>query len=115
MNRRIKRNYRKKSKIKETVYAHIRNNGKEYTIVSIIFIIGIIIGVVFVNNISENQKNEVSEYLVSSIQLLKNDGVINEFSLLKDSIRKKLWNCTAFMVYGFYCNRDICCIFNCMF
>ncbi|MCI8411509.1 MAG: hypothetical protein HFJ40_03555, partial [Clostridia bacterium] len=49
--------------IKNTVKQHIINNSKEYIIVLLIFVIGIFLGVFFVNNIQENQRVEISTYL----------------------------------------------------
>lgn len=88
MNRRYARKRRKTSKLKETLLAHIQNNLREYVIVTIIFLIGIIIGVIFINNISVEQKTEISNYIASFITNLKEDSNINEFALLKDSISK---------------------------
>ena len=39
--------------MKETIKKHILNNKKEYIIVTLLFIIGIFLGVLFVNNINE--------------------------------------------------------------
>ena len=88
MNRRNESKYKNKSKTKGIIGAHIENNKKQYYVVSIIFFIGIIIGVIFVNNISENQRTEISEYLTSSIDLLKHNTNIDDLTLLKDSIGK---------------------------
>ena len=40
-------------KIKNTIKEHIINNSKEYIIIFIIFIIGIFLGVFFINNSNE--------------------------------------------------------------
>ena len=40
-------------KIKQIIIEHVANNKKEYTIVILIFIIGIFFGVFFVNNMQE--------------------------------------------------------------
>ena len=92
MNRRFKRyNRRKKSsKIKEIIYMHIKNNIKEYLIASIIFLIGIVIGVIFINNLSETQSSEITQYINSFIQNLKANQKINDLSLLKDSILENI-------------------------
>ena len=88
MNRRYFRKRRKTSKLKEILLTHIENNLREYTVITIIFFIGIIIGVIFINNISAEQKTEINNYISSFITNLKEDGNINEFALLKDSISK---------------------------
>ncbi len=89
MNRRSRRK-KNKSKIKEIILTNIENNIKEYLIVSIIFIIGIVIGVIFINNMSENHSMEISNYITSFTKDLKNNRNINSLLLLKDSIKKNL-------------------------
>ena len=80
MNRRYIKE-RKKSRFKEIIFTHIENNIKEYLIVSIIFFIGIIIGVIFINNASENQASEISNYITSFTEELKDNKDINTFLL----------------------------------
>lgn len=89
MNRRYRRK-RKTSKLKSTILTHIENNIKEYAIVSIIFLIGIVIGVIFINNTSENQSTEITNYITSFTQDLKENQNIDNFELLKDSINKNI-------------------------
>ncbi len=87
MNRRYSRKT-KSSKIKNVIFAHIENNIKEYIIVSIIFFIGIVIGVIFINNASDNQSVEINNYISTFVQDLKDSKDINDLALLKDSIKK---------------------------
>lgn len=89
MNRRY-RGKRKESRIKEIIFSHIENNIKEYLIVTIIFLIGIVIGVIFINNTSENQSSEITNYITSFTQDLKDNKDINSLLLLKDSIKKNV-------------------------
>lgn len=84
------RNDKKTSRLKEFVLTHIENNIKEYLIVTIIFFIGIIIGVIFINNVSENQSSEISNYISSFIGDLKEDSNVNDLLLLKESISKNI-------------------------
>ena len=46
-------------KIKEIIKQHVINNKKEYVIVTLLFIIGIFFGVLFVNNVNESQKQRL--------------------------------------------------------
>ena len=78
------------SKIKEVIFSHIENNLKEYIIFTVIFLIGIVIGVIFINNISENQGLEINNYITSFITSLKENKQIDDFILLKDSIKKNI-------------------------
>ena len=89
MNRRYRRK-RKESKIKQIILTHIENNIKNYAIVSIIFLIGIVIGVIFINNTSEAQSSEITNYITSFSQDLKENQNIDNLLLLKDSIKKNV-------------------------
>ena len=61
----------KNLKLKEIIKRHILNNQKEYIIAILIFIIGIFLGVFLVNNLQENQKTEVKNYISSFIEEMK--------------------------------------------
>lgn len=89
MNRRYRRK-KKESKLKQIILKHIENNIKEYAIVSIIFLIGIVIGVIFINNTSENQSLEITNYITSFTQDIKENKNIDTLLLLKDSIKKNV-------------------------
>lgn len=77
---------RKSSKVKEILISHIKNNLREYAIITIIFLIGLIFGVIFVNNLSKNQSEEVSSYINEFINNLRNNVQINKATLLKDTL-----------------------------
>ena len=89
MNRRYRRK-RKDSKIKQMILVHIENNIKNYAIVSIIFLIGIVIGVIFINNTSESQSTEITTYITSFSEDLKENQNIDNLLLLKNSISKNI-------------------------
>ena len=73
-------------KICQLIKEHISNNAKEYLIVALMFIIGIFTGVFFVNNIQEEQKTEITQYLNNFIQQFKNAQNLDTINLLKTSI-----------------------------
>lgn len=73
-------------KICQLIKEHISNNAKEYLIVALMFIIGIFAGVFFVNNIQEEQKTEITQYLNNFIQQFKNTQNLDKINLLKTSI-----------------------------
>ena len=78
------------SKLKEILVLHLNNNLKQYCIVSIIFLIGIIIGIILINKSSEIQKTEITNYISSFIVDLKVNKTIEEIPLLIDSIKKNI-------------------------
>ena len=69
---------------------HIKNNIKEYLIISIIFLIGIVIGVIFINNTGEAEKTQINEYIITFIDCLKTDYAIDSNELLKSSITNNI-------------------------
>ena len=81
-------NKRYTRKYTNIIASHIQNNLREYTIASIIFVIGILLGIVFFNNLNSVQTSEINTYLSNSIISLKENGHNNELSILKDSVQK---------------------------
>lgn len=86
MSKREKKQFRIVNIIKE----HIKSNAKEYLIVAIVFLIGIILGVMFVNNTEQTKKTEVTEYLQNFTNALNTDYQIDSAKLLKQSIISNL-------------------------
>lgn len=78
------------SRIKEVIFSHVESNLREYIIFTVIFLIGIIVSVIFINNVSENQGLEINNYITSFISSLKENKEINDMVLLKDSIKKNI-------------------------
>ena len=79
---------KKRTRIGKFIIDHIQNNLREYIIITIIFLIGVFLGVLFVNTVQEEQKNEITTYLNSGIQELKNQGNINKNALLIESFKE---------------------------
>ncbi len=82
---------RKKSNIKDIILNNIYDNLKSYIIVITIFIIGIILGVIFINNITESQTTEIGNYINNFINALKQDYRIDKGELLKSSLWDNLF------------------------
>lgn len=76
--------------ISNTIYQHIKNNNKEYIIVALIFIIGIFLGVMFINNTQENQMEEITTYLNNFIEKLKNIENLENVKMLRQSILENI-------------------------
>lgn len=72
---------KRKIHIMDIVKKHITSNLKEYIIVSLIFLIGIFLGVMFINNTNEVQKNEIQSYISSYIENSKQGNVETTDSL----------------------------------
>ena len=90
---------KKTQKIKEMVVNHLAKNKREYIIILILFIIGIFSGVLFINNIKEEQFNNISNYINTFIEKIKNIESINSLQLLKAS----LWqNIGVALLIGFF-------------
>ena len=73
-------------KFRDIILKHILNNKKEYIIVTLLFIIGIFVGVFFVNNLDENSRTGVQEYLNNFVEKFKQIEKVDNISLLKTSI-----------------------------
>ena len=86
-------------KFKNIVKEHIKNNAKEYIIVTVIFIIGIFLGVLFINNMEETNKREISTYLTSFIEKMKQIESLDYMQLLKTSIIQNV--ITAVLIWFF--------------
>ena len=87
MKRLINRKRKKeKSRIGIIIYNHIINNKRNYTIATILFFIGLIIGIMFVNNMEEEQFLQIDTYIKTLINNIKNTEKIDYILLLKESI-----------------------------
>ncbi len=80
----------KEIKLVTLIKEHIKNNAKEYLIVTLIFIIGIFAGVFFINNMQETAKTDVTGYLNNFITKLKENQNLDMVGLLKNSIMQNL-------------------------
>ena len=87
-------------KNKETIKNHIINNKKEYIIVVLLFIIGIFLGVLFVNNMEETPKSDVTAYLNSFIDKMKNIENLNNIELLKNSMGQSIVLAVVLWFFG---------------
>mgnify|MGYP004674553009 CR=1 FL=1 len=68
---RNKRKFRK-SKFLATIENHINQNIKEYAISTLVFILGVIIGVMILNSSNEESKKNISGYINEFVNTIKN-------------------------------------------
>lgn len=99
-------------RIKETIKQHIINNKKEYFLVAILFIIGIFLGVLFVNNIQEAQKVEIEDYFNNFISKLKETEKLETNTLLHTSIVQNAILTTIIWFFGTTVIRNSSSIWN---
>ena len=81
-------NHRKNNsyRIKNIILNYIKENIKTYLILLIIFFIGLILGVIFVDNASEPQANQISSYINNFINSIKENYQISTKDLLKETV-----------------------------
>ncbi len=90
------------TKAKSVIFNHISDNIKEYTMVVLLFIIGIVIGVIFVNNSTNQQKEEINSYVTNFVNDLKNtENTVDRSALLKDTIKSNVL--LAFLLWFMGC------------
>lgn len=79
-----------KFELKNVIINNIYQNLKYYMIVTVIFLIGIVVGVIFINHINDGQKMEISKYINDFVTSLKGNYEINKGELLKSSLTQNL-------------------------
>ena len=77
--------------IKRVIEEHITRNVKTYFILIIIFLLGLIIGLIVVNNSSTEQETEITSYINNFVTELKNGSKLDYFKLLKSSFFNNLF------------------------
>lgn len=90
----------KRLKIWEVIKEHIMNNKKEYSIVLLLFIIGIFLGVLFVNHIQDAQKLEITTYLNTFMDKMKNEENLNHLELLRHSMGQNILIAIVLWFFG---------------
>lgn len=77
---------KRNSRLKEIFIAHLKNNIREYSIVLLLFLIGLIFGIIFVNNASQIQIDDITTYLSDFTNSLKSNAQIDKGVLIKDCL-----------------------------
>ena len=96
-------------RLSKTIFTHIINNKKEYIIVALIFVIGIFLGVLFTNNLNQNQKEEVSNYINNFLEKSKSSENINNMSVLNSSIKQNILLALGIWFFGTTVIRNTYC------
>lgn len=86
-----RRSNKAKSKVFKIIEDHINKNIKEYAVSVLVFLIGIIIGVMLINSSNQGNKESISGYIIEFIDSIKNNEYqIDENKLLIKSILSNL-------------------------
>lgn len=80
MRRRI-RSYKRPSKVRELLTKHIESNINTYIFLSILFLIGIALGIFFINSLSSSQTEELKSYIIDQVINI-NTNEVNYFKEL---------------------------------
>ena len=82
MSKRIK----KSSKLGNVLFNFVINNKREFLQVVVLFFVGLIIGVMFMNNLNDVQNQEIQTYFSNLTANVQNTEGINLFNLLKNQL-----------------------------
>ena len=75
---------------KENIIKYIKNNFKEYALVGLLFIIGLFIGVIIINNCADTKIEEIKIYIQDFITKFKNVENIDKTELIIKSIKENV-------------------------
>ena len=87
-------------KIWYTIVNHVVNNKKEYILVTLIFLVGIFLGVMFINNSKETQMSEISSYFNNFIDKLKNTEKLETMTILKSTLLENIILAVTLWFFG---------------
>lgn len=90
----------KRVSFKNTIYKHIANNSKEYIFITLIFLVGIFLGVMFINNGTEAHLSEINSYLDNFVNKLKNTEDLKCFEMLKITISQNILLAITLWFFG---------------
>ena len=85
---------------KTTIINFLKNNSKEYLLVIIIFIIGMFIGVMLVNNTSAENQQIIENYILNFIEKFKLIANLDKLNLLTTSIKDNIILAIALWIAG---------------
>ncbi len=108
---RIKTKGKKFMKMRSVFFYYVKNNKTGLIVLVIVFLIGMMAGITFINHMNENQMYEISDYVNSLTDNIKSSAGINKTVILTQSIKQNvlfvsiIWllGCTllgSFLIYG---------------
>ena len=77
-------------KFKQKIFDYVKNNFKEYMLVLLLFIIGVFIGVMIINNLEQTKIDEVKKYIEEFITKIKSIENISQTDLIIESIKSNI-------------------------
>lgn len=80
----------KNSNFMNALKSYIKNNYKEYILASLLFVIGIFVGVMIINSSKESQISEITKFINQFIEKYKGLENINQEGLVVTSIKQNL-------------------------
>ena len=85
------RRTKRKNIIKETIVNFVDTNAKTYIVVAIMLLIGLILGIISINNINEEGKNQIISYISNFIENIKSGVEISSVDILKNDIKNNVF------------------------
>lgn len=80
----------RKNRIVLILIEFIKNNIKEYFIITLIFLIGIFLGVMFINNTTYEQKMEISSYINTYMEAFEQNTSNNNLELMQNNLKDNI-------------------------
>ena len=81
---------KEKNKYINIILKNLQENKRIYILLLICLLIGIVLGVFFINNSDEVQKNEVNEYITNFVTTLKSNNAIDKNELINVSLKRNI-------------------------
>lgn len=85
-----KHRYKRNNTIKNLIFDYIKNNLRDFLIIFILFIIGLIVGVIAINNTDDLEKDEIQNYINGMISNIQQNEEINYGLIFKNSMKNNL-------------------------
>lgn len=91
MKTKVRYNFKYLSEVRRVLMEHIHLNLRDYLILSIIFVIGVMAGVIIINNSDEQSKTEVNGYINGFVDTIKSENYeVDKSKLIKISITENI-------------------------